>query len=171
VIGEPKLPSSPGNVVAAKVRALQAGTRRLPAKLICKAAEVELTAHEGRAGAVADRAFDTNGAVLKKFIRKNRDADFTLRMRASGGVADQIRQALGAEDFYRRTTAGEQLDLREFPMDVGGRESIFLANGDVSVWRGVTVRWPRDPAGKATLRGALVILTTPVSAGNTRPLF
>ena len=148
---------------AAKVRSLQTGTRLLPGKLICKACEVELTAHQGRAGALADRAFDTNATVLKKFIRKNRDADFTLRMRASGGVADHIRQALGAEDFYRRTTGQQRFDLRELPIDVGGRKAIFLADGDVSVWRGVTVQWPRDPAGRATLRGALVILTTPVS--------
>ena len=169
MINEPKQSYPPSDASAEKLRALRAGTRRLPGKLICKADQVELTAHEG--GAVADRAFDTSAAPLKKFIRRNRGGDFTIRMQASGAVVDQIRQALGAEDFYRRTTGQQRLDLRELPIDVGGREAIFLAKGDVSVWRGVTVRWPRDPAGKATLRGALVILATSVSAGDTRPLF
>lgn len=143
------------------IRQASRGSRQLDGAVLAKADGVELTATDARTGTLRDRAFHSHVPSLKRFIRRNRNAEFTLAIHALGTVARQLRSALGAPDFYKRVEGREVMDIRECPVEVGGREAIFLADGQVNAWTAVTIRWPRDPEGRATLRDTLVILIEP----------
>lgn len=143
------------------IRQASRGSRQLDGAVLAKADEIELTATDPATGELRDRAFHTHVPSLKRFIRRNRDAEFTLRVHASHTVARQLRCALGAPDFYKRLEGREVMDIRKCPVEVGGREAIFLADGEVNVWRGVSIFWPRDPIGRAIIRSAVVILVEP----------
>jgi hypothetical protein len=132
--------------------------RMLQGELFADADEIEVTATDPRNGAVLDRTATIRVPNLKRFVRRNPEKTFILRVRAGATLAQKVRLILGREDRYVPASPGQTITLRELNLDLISRDITFVASGEVYAWEGVTILWPRDAAGRSTVRGGLLVL-------------
>ena len=136
------------------VRLLRDRSVELNGKLLGKARHIEITAFEPHTGRLLDRCNSTRLADLKGVVRGNRRAGFVLRISSDPGTAGPIRAALESPDYFESVPKRTRLAL----VADDGRECHFMATGEVYAWLGVSVVWPQDAAGRATIRDCFVVL-------------
>jgi hypothetical protein len=122
------------------VRLLRDRSVELNGKLLGKARHIEITAFEPHTGRLLDRCNSTRLADLKGVVRGNRRAGFVLRISSDPGTAGPIRAALESPDYFESVPKRTRLALV------------------ADAWLGVSVVWPQDAAGRATIRDCFVVL-------------
>lgn len=148
-------------------------TLDLRASSLSGSEQIEITATHRRSGALFERAWASGVPELKRFIRRNRQALFALHVTAKPSIARRLCAALGAPSLYTSSHSGERLRISESAAAGARREITILAEPETYAWRGVTIRFPRDPWQRASIRDALIILTVrPAAIGKVkaRPL-
>ena len=143
---------------ASILRALASRSRVLDARLLGNARSVEVTAFDPSTGQIRDRISETRAAGIKQFVRRNRFASFAFRIIADRETAGSITSALGWSGCYETVKGPGSVLTRE--VLAVPREAICfrVEDGEVCTWPGVTVTFPRDDYGRATVRDAPVIL-------------
>lgn len=153
----------------------------LDASLLCDAEEIEITVSDARSRKVLDRAWSKKLPALKRFICRIRQAQrkrgaarragrvhasgeydailFMVRVRGGRGVADRLHAALGLPSRCHSSPIGEGLRISEPRTADAKREITICAQGATYIWRGVTIRFPRDLWQRATIRDTLLALT------------
>jgi hypothetical protein len=135
------------------------GNRELEASSLRGSEEIEITAWDRRTGALLDGACTTRLPELKKLVRRNRQALFTLRIWARPAMAHRLCSALGVPWLYDSSHSGERLRI-SIPLTADAKREITIAaEAETYAWHGVSIHFPRDRWQRATLRDTLLVLT------------
>ena len=143
--------------IKAAVPHLIARSQNLDVTAVKSAAEIRLEAMDPRTGRIADSTTSTSWNDIKAVRRTNPHCVFALRI---VGDTDEIRTAreqMGEPGYSGLLAEGFSMQL----FGTGGgrfRQMHFMTPGQVFAWFGITVLFPRDPNGSATIRDALVVV-------------
>jgi hypothetical protein len=146
---------------------LARASRTLHAAALRGAEIIEVTAIDSRSGALRDSMWTRHPKEVKKFVRSNREAFFELRVAAGQATARRVLAALGAPDVCDSMHSRARLYLLYRFASTAKRVAIVAPQEGTYAWRPVSLIFPRDPSGRATIRGAVVILTVRTAVTNS----
>ena len=133
-------------------------SRTLHAAALRGAEMIEVTAIDRGTGALRDRMWTRRLKGAKQFLHRNREALFEAQLWAGPTTARRIFAALGEPDAYDSTYSRRRLYLLYQLASMTKRVAMVAPQEGTYAWRGVTLSFPRDASGRATIGGAVVIL-------------
>jgi hypothetical protein len=149
-------------------------SRTLDADALRAAEWIEVSAFRRRTQEPLDYKWTRRLEEVKKFFRRHCQAFCELRISGGPATARRILAALGEPDAYDSDHSRAGLYFRYHLANITKRAAIVAPAEGTYAWRRVTVSFPRDPGGRATIRNAVVILTVrrvaPKSAEPASPL-
>jgi hypothetical protein len=152
-------PENGSNNPTKLLRALTSRSCILDAGLLRGAENIEITAAEPRTGVVLNSICTRRLLVAQNFIRRNRRALFTLHVSCAPVIAERVQVVLGGPALYDSTASDGRFHISYPAPCAAMREIVRFPHSLICAWCGVTVRFPRDPYGRATIRDAVIVVT------------
>ena len=147
--------------VARVVRGLRDRARVMSAAILAHCDEVEMLAFDAGTGELRDSATHRRWAAVKRYVVKHWGCRFTLRLAASGSVADEIQGTLGAPDYFESISGPAERELREGPGALPLPQRFYVRDADVRAWLGVLIQVPGGRLRHVVCPGVRVTLIEP----------